>query len=137
MIHKNKDYQIRALKGVVTKQRNKILNMEKILDRDFFNWRTKEKYIVRYKDSVNRIKSKRWRYFLRFREDINKIINTYNREKATRVNKNIGKQIINRINNMYDNTHFRYRVEEIELDSVEIRYERIKRKVSRFELMDI
>ena len=130
----NKDYQIRALKGVITKYKKRILFLENILNKDSSD--ENNEYVVRYKAKLRGVVDGTWNYFKKFEE---KIHVSDHLEKATIVNKNKGEEIINEINRRYDDADDIFEIAEIELYSLSKKKRKLKKKkiVSRFELMDI
>ncbi len=94
------------------------------------------KYIVKYRDHDVRY-GDNYRYYQSFFiskiSNKNRIKNTLSKEKARKINFEEGQRVVKKIKRLYDKAPKIYYIKEIELEIIE----KYRRKVSRFELMDI
>ena len=96
----------------------------------------RDKYIVKYK-ATGQLDESIWRYYKSFFISIfnnkTKIKNSSLKEKARKINFEEGERVVKKIKRLYDKAPEYYYLKEIELEVIE----KYRRKVSRWELMDI
>ena len=96
----------------------------------------RDKYIVKYRDhDVSFVNKYRYyqSFFISEFSGKTKIRNSFSKEKARKINFEEGQRVVKKIKRLYDESLEIHYIKEIELEVIE----KYRRKVSRFELMDI